>query len=110
MEILTVIRDFEGIRTMSKVYFITGASSGFGAALARAALERGDRAILAARRIDALEEIARDSYAAWANKMAAVRSDLDAWRAQGLGTSFSMRRSSRSGDAERGFRSLSIAS
>jgi NAD(P)-dependent dehydrogenase (short-subunit alcohol dehydrogenase family) len=43
---------------MSKVYFITGASSGFGAALARAVLERGDRAILTARRADALEAIA----------------------------------------------------
>jgi len=46
---------------MSKVYFITGASSGFGEALAHAALARGERAILAARRFDALRGIA-DSY------------------------------------------------
>jgi len=43
---------------MSKVHFITGASSGFGAALARAALERGDRAVLTARRAEALDAIA----------------------------------------------------
>ena len=44
---------------MSKVYFITGASSGFGEALARAVLERGDRAVLAARRIETLDAIAQ---------------------------------------------------
>lgn len=43
---------------ISRVYFITGASSGFGAALARAVLERGDQAVLAARRLDSLERIA----------------------------------------------------
>jgi NAD(P)-dependent dehydrogenase (short-subunit alcohol dehydrogenase family) len=45
---------------MSKVYFITGASSGFGEALARAVLERGDRAVLAARRVAALNAIVGD--------------------------------------------------
>jgi NADP-dependent 3-hydroxy acid dehydrogenase YdfG len=44
---------------MSKIYFITGASSGFGYALAEAVLERGDSAVLAARRTDALEELAK---------------------------------------------------
>jgi NAD(P)-dependent dehydrogenase (short-subunit alcohol dehydrogenase family) len=43
---------------MSKVWFITGASSGFGRALAEAVLARGDRAVLAARRREALAEIA----------------------------------------------------
>ncbi|HYF54255.1 MAG TPA: oxidoreductase [Salinarimonas sp.] len=43
---------------MSKVWFITGASSGFGLALARAVLARGDRAVVAARRIDALRALA----------------------------------------------------
>ena len=43
---------------MSKVHFITGASSGFGAALAHAVLERGERAVLTARRIDVLQRIA----------------------------------------------------
>jgi len=45
---------------MSKVYFITGASSGFGEALARAALERGERVVLAARRLETLKAIAAD--------------------------------------------------
>jgi NADP-dependent 3-hydroxy acid dehydrogenase YdfG len=43
---------------MSKAWFITGASSGFGRALAKAVLARGDCAILAARRRDALSNIA----------------------------------------------------
>lgn len=43
---------------MSKVYFITGASSGFGRELAEEVLERGDRAVLCARRKDELKEIA----------------------------------------------------
>ncbi len=44
---------------MGRIYFITGASSGFGQALAEAVLERGDSAILTARRSDALSAIAR---------------------------------------------------
>jgi NAD(P)-dependent dehydrogenase (short-subunit alcohol dehydrogenase family) len=44
---------------MSRYYFITGASSGFGAALATAVLERGDRAVLAARRFAPIDAIAR---------------------------------------------------
>jgi NAD(P)-dependent dehydrogenase (short-subunit alcohol dehydrogenase family) len=43
---------------MSKVYFITGASSGFGAELAKAVLARGDIAVLAARRTDETQRIA----------------------------------------------------
>lgn len=42
---------------MSKVWFITGASSGIGRELALAALARGDKVTLAARRRDALKEI-----------------------------------------------------
>lgn len=45
---------------MSKVWFITGASSGFGRALAEAVLAKGDRAVLAARRLAPLEAIAAD--------------------------------------------------
>ncbi|MDE3164986.1 MAG: SDR family NAD(P)-dependent oxidoreductase [Acidobacteriota bacterium] len=41
-----------------KVWFITGASSGFGKALAEAALARGDRAVIAARRVEHLEALA----------------------------------------------------
>ena len=42
----------------NRVWLITGASSGFGRALADCVLERGDRAVLAARRVDRLEAVA----------------------------------------------------
>ena len=41
-----------------KVWFITGASSGFGRALAEGVLEHGGRAVLAARRVDRLQALA----------------------------------------------------
>ena len=41
-----------------RVWFITGASSGFGRALAQAVIGSGERAVVAARRRDALEELA----------------------------------------------------
>jgi NAD(P)-dependent dehydrogenase (short-subunit alcohol dehydrogenase family) len=41
-----------------KVWFITGASSGFGRALAVGVLEHGGRAVLAARRVDRLQALA----------------------------------------------------
>lgn len=43
---------------MERVWFITGASSGFGHALAEVALERADRAVICARRTDPLEQLA----------------------------------------------------
>lgn len=43
---------------MSKVYFITGTSSGFGYALARAALERGEKVVLTARKPIDVEALA----------------------------------------------------
>lgn len=43
---------------MGKIWFITGASSGFGRSLAEHVLETGDKAVIAARRLPALEEIA----------------------------------------------------
>ncbi|CAG2145019.1 oxidoreductase [Cupriavidus numazuensis] len=43
---------------MSKIWFITGASSGFGKALAEAVLAKGDSAVLTARRLESLREIA----------------------------------------------------
>lgn len=46
--------------TSTKVWFITGASSGLGHALAHAVLARGDRAIIAARSTDAIHEIAAE--------------------------------------------------
>lgn len=42
---------------MSKVWFITGASSGFGKELAKLVLAKGDNAILTARRLEPLQEI-----------------------------------------------------
>ena len=43
---------------MHRVWFITGASSGFGRALAEAVLTRGDSAVVSARRKDALDRLA----------------------------------------------------
>jgi NAD(P)-dependent dehydrogenase (short-subunit alcohol dehydrogenase family) len=43
---------------MHRVWFITGASSGFGRALAEAALNRGDSVVVSARRAQALELLA----------------------------------------------------
>lgn len=47
----------------NKVWFITGASSGFGRALAEAVIASGDQAVIAARRLDRLQEIARGNEA-----------------------------------------------
>lgn len=43
---------------MSKVYLITGTSSGFGRALAETVLQRGDKAVLAARKLVDVEALA----------------------------------------------------
>lgn len=43
---------------MSKTWFITGTSSGFGKELARLVLSRGDNAVITARRLEPLQEIA----------------------------------------------------
>ncbi|MCU0649257.1 MAG: SDR family NAD(P)-dependent oxidoreductase [Gemmatimonadaceae bacterium] len=43
---------------MSKVWVITGASRGFGLEFAKAALERGDRVVATARRLEALASLA----------------------------------------------------
>ena len=55
-----------------KVWFITGASSGFGRALAEAVLARGDKAVVAARRAAQLGEIA----ATWPETALAVTLDV----------------------------------
>jgi NAD(P)-dependent dehydrogenase (short-subunit alcohol dehydrogenase family) len=46
-----------------RVWFITGASSGFGRVIAEAALSSGDSVIATARRTDALSELAREERA-----------------------------------------------
>jgi NAD(P)-dependent dehydrogenase (short-subunit alcohol dehydrogenase family) len=43
---------------MAKVWFITGTSRGFGREWASAALERGDKVVATARKLDALKELA----------------------------------------------------
>ena len=45
---------------MSKVWFITGAGSGIGAATARAALKAGDRVVATGRNLDKLRNALRD--------------------------------------------------
>ncbi len=57
---------------LSKVWFITGASSGFGRALAEAVLEKGERAVLVARRAEALARLA----SAHADRAIAIPADL----------------------------------
>lgn len=60
------------MRSNGKVWFITGASSGFGQALAEAVLERGERAAIAARRTEALSEL----VARYHDKVLAVPLDV----------------------------------
>ena len=47
-------------RLSGSVTFITGASAGIGAAVAREAARQGSDVVLAARRLDRLEQVARD--------------------------------------------------
>lgn len=55
-----------------KVWFITGASSGFGRALAEQVIARGDRVVVAARNIDPLRELAAPAE----DRVLAVRLDV----------------------------------
>jgi NAD(P)-dependent dehydrogenase (short-subunit alcohol dehydrogenase family) len=54
----------------ARVWFITGTTSGFGRAIAEAALERGDSVVATARRTDALEDLGD------AERVHAVRLDV----------------------------------
>ena len=69
-------------QTSSKVIVITGASSGIGAAVARLLGASGTRLVLAARREDALQEVARDAGSATRTVVTDVRrrSDIERLR------------------------------
>jgi NADP-dependent 3-hydroxy acid dehydrogenase YdfG len=57
---------------MHRIWFITGAPTGFGRALAEAVLKRGDSAVLSARRTAALESLSAEHE----RSALAVRLDL----------------------------------
>ncbi|MBD2246715.1 oxidoreductase [Nostoc sp. FACHB-888] len=61
---------------MSKVYLITGTSTGFGRALAEAVLERGDKVVLTARKPEQVAQLAQ------ANQENAIAVRLDVTNAQ----------------------------
>ena len=69
---------------MSKVYLITGTSSGFGRALAEAVLQQGDKAVLAARKLADVEALA----AQYPNNAIAVKLDVtqESDRQQAIGS------------------------
>lgn len=62
------------------VFLVTGASSGIGAATSRGAAEAGYRLVLAARRQEKLEELARELGGA--ERALAVRCDVAEWSEQ----------------------------
>ena len=55
---ITLLPENGKMKSENRVWFVTGASSGFGRALAEAAIDQGDRVVVAARREAALAEIA----------------------------------------------------
>jgi NAD(P)-dependent dehydrogenase (short-subunit alcohol dehydrogenase family) len=54
------VTDTNDMKRDHRVWLITGTSSGFGRAIAEAALSRGDSVVATARRADALSELARE--------------------------------------------------
>lgn len=61
----------------SKVFLITGASTGIGAATARAAVDAGHRVVLGARTVEPLQALAAELGGA--EKAVAVRTDVTEW-------------------------------
>jgi Short-chain alcohol dehydrogenase of unknown specificity len=57
---------------MNKVWFITGAARGLGAAIAKAALADGDRVVVSGRRIEPLENV----FAEYGERVMAVALDV----------------------------------
>ncbi len=70
----------EPVQLSDKVFLITGASSGIGAATAKAAAERGFRTVLAARRIERLHALCEELGGA--SRSLAVRCDVTQWADQ----------------------------
>jgi NADP-dependent 3-hydroxy acid dehydrogenase YdfG len=70
----------EGQSVSDPVFLITGASSGIGAATARAAAEHGHRVVLAARSVDRLSELAGELGGP--DRALAVRCDVTEWDQQ----------------------------
>ncbi|SDA24984.1 hypothetical protein [Sphingomonas sp. NFR15] len=71
-----------------ETWLITGCSSGFGQRLALAAAQRGDRVIATARRCPAPSTARPVGHAIAERKLAAFRSDIDAWRDVTIATDF----------------------
>jgi NAD(P)-dependent dehydrogenase (short-subunit alcohol dehydrogenase family) len=61
---------------MSKVWFITGAGSGIGAAIAKAALRAGDRVVATGRNLDKVRNAFRDITDGASQNLAFVRLDV----------------------------------
>jgi len=74
--------------TGERVFLITGASSGIGAATARAAASEGWRLVLAARSIDKLEELATELGGP--ERAVAVECDVTEWADQQAGVMTSL--------------------
>jgi NAD(P)-dependent dehydrogenase (short-subunit alcohol dehydrogenase family) len=49
----------KGMTDMSKIWFVTGSSRGFGRKIVEAALKRGDQVVATARKPDQLDDLAR---------------------------------------------------
>lgn len=64
------------IGTEGKVIIITGASSGIGAHLAKALVQRGAKIAIGARRLEELEKVAKDCGESFADQILVLRCDV----------------------------------